>query len=119
MHMARRRGARRGRRHRASTSARVDRVAGIGIRQQAAAPWPLRLYGDADVLEHSQVREDAEDLKRAADAEARALMHRQAGDVLALEQELAVSGAQEPGQHVEEGRLAGAIRPDDAVKLGA
>ena len=98
---------------------RVDRVDGIGIDDQPARSLALRLYCHADVLEHGQVREDREDLERASHAEAGTDMHRDPRDVNAIEHDASVAGLQCAGQHVEERGLAGAIRPDDAVKHAA
>ena len=39
----------------------------------------------------------------------------QADDVAALEEHLSLAGVIQPGHHVEEGRLAGPVRADDAV----
>ena len=43
-------------------------------------------------------------------------MHGQAGDVVAVEDDGAAVRRQQPRQHVEEGRLAGAVRADEAVQ---
>ncbi len=59
------------------------------------------LDGDPHVLEDAQISEDAHDLN----------------DVAPLEQDLAAVGGHEARQHVEEGRLAGAVRADEAVEL--
>src|SRR5690625_2972304 len=41
------------------------------------------------------------------------LMLRQPRDLIALKEDLALCGREGAGQHVEEGALAGAVRPDD------
>ena len=67
-------------------------------------------------------REAAEDrgfLRQIADAEPGALIHRQLGDVVAVEFDGAAIGLDQPGDHVEHGGLAGAVRAEQADRLAA
>ena len=66
------------------------------------------------VLERRHGAEEADVLERAADAERGDLVLRQPGDVLAVEHDLARRRRVGARQHVEERRLARAVRPDQA-----
>ena len=72
----------------------------------------LARQGDEDVLDHSHPGEQAEILERAGDAGLDQRVRLAPADVAAPEHDLAAVGAQEPGQQVERGRLAGAVRAD-------
>ncbi len=63
--------------------------------------------------------EDRGLLRQVADAEARALIHRQVRDVVAVELDLALVGLDQPGDHVEHRGLAGAVRPEQPDRLTA
>ena len=68
----------------------------------------------------SSTRQAAEDrgfLRQIADAEPRALVHRQSGDVGAVEIDAALVGLDQAGDHVEHGRLAGAVGAEQADRL--
>src|SRR6266850_6514171 len=87
--------------------------------QQLAAP-PLRLRArtprdDEQVLQRRQLRKDADDLERAADATAGDLPGLEAVDPLAAEAHAAGVEALDPGDAVEERRLARAVGSDQAV----
>ena len=69
---------------------------------------------DHDVLEHGQRREEREVLERPPDAERRDAMGRQPEDRAAVEADVASVGRVEAAQAVEERRLAGAVRADEA-----
>ena len=69
------------------------------------------------VLEHAHVRERLGDLVGAAQAQAADVLPRRVRDVLALELDPARVGPIHAGDEVEEGRLAGAVRPDDAQRF--
>jgi hypothetical protein len=56
-----------------------------------------------------EAAEDRGFLRQIADAQPRAAIHRQFRDVMAVEFDRAVIGGDEPGDHVEAGRLAGAV----------
>src|SRR5205823_4772759 len=72
------------------------------------------VHADEHVLERRHLREEADVLKGAADTELRDCVRRLAGDVDAVEEDPARRGAVEAGEHVEERRLAGAVRADQA-----
>src|SRR4051812_45135859 len=71
--------------------------------------------GERDVVEHREASEKRIDLERAADAALHALRLRHAGDVLAAEEDAARARREGAGEHVDEGRLAGAVRPDQRM----
>jgi hypothetical protein len=68
-----------------------------------------------DILDHRHVGEHADILERARHAKPGALVRRGGCDVAAVERQGAGSGRQQAGDQVEQRRLAGTIRPDDAV----
>src|SRR5437773_1758038 len=72
---------------------------------------------DHDVLEHGQRREEGEVLERPPDAELRDPMGRQPEDRTAVEADITLVGRGEAAQAVEERRLAGAVRADEADDL--
>ena len=72
---------------------------------------------EPDVLAHRKTVEHARHLGLDADAEPRDLVGVGVGNVLAAEQHLAVGRLQLPGQHLEEGALAGAVRADQAAQF--
>ena len=59
-------------------------------------------------------RKDRGFLRQVADAEPGALIHRQFGDVAAVELDAAFIGFDQAGRHVEHGGLAGAVRAEQA-----
>ena len=75
--------------------------------------------GDLDVLAHREVAERAAVLERAGEAVTAAPMRRPAGDVAVTERDSALVGTVEAAEHVDERRLAGAVRPDQADDLAA
>jgi hypothetical protein len=81
------------------------------VHRVAAEP----LQGDAHVLQHGHVREHGGNLERAHQSEAGHVGRRHRGDVLALEDDAAAGRAQELGQQVEAGGLAGAVRPNQRM----
>ncbi len=70
-----------------------------------------------DVLLDGQAAEDRRFLRQIADAEAGALVHRQARDVAAVDGDAAFVGGYEAGDHVEDGGLAGAVGAEQADRL--
>ena len=70
-----------------------------------------------DVLLDAHVQEQPERLERARDAAVRDLVRREPDDALAVEQDVAGVGLVDAGDEVEERRLAGAVRADDAHDL--
>jgi hypothetical protein len=71
------------------------------------------------VLLHRHAAEDRGFLRQIAQAGAGALVHRQGGDVLAIEVDRAVVGRDQAGDHVETGGLAGAVGAQQAGHLAA
>ena len=76
----------------------------------------LRFHDREDVLADGELAEDGLLLRQVAHAEARALIHRLVGGVVAVEEDLAAVRPHEADDHVERGGLAravGAEQPDD------
>ena len=72
-----------------------------------------------DVLLDVQAAEHAGLLRQVADAEPRAAIHRQRGDVGAVEADRAGVGPHQADDHVEGRGLAGAVRAEQADRLAA
>ena len=72
---------------------------------------------DHHVLERRQIGEQADVLEGARDAGGGDLVRLEPGERAAVERERARVGRVDPGQHVEQRRLAGAVRADQAVDL--
>jgi hypothetical protein len=70
------------------------------------------VHADLDVLDRGHVLEEADVLEGAPHAELRDLVGRLARDVGAVELDQAHRGLVDAREHVEERRLAGAVRPD-------
>src|SRR5207237_4536176 len=77
----------------------------------------LELDGDADVLQHGQLREDAGDLEGTRDAAPAARRGGERGDVVAVEEDTTRRRRQEPRDQVEQRGLPGAVRSDDRPQL--
>ena len=73
----------------------------------------------ADILLDGEAAEDRGFLRQIADAEPRALIHRQLGHVVAVEFDGAAIRLDQPGDHVEHRGLAGAVRAEQADGLAA
>ena len=73
----------------------------------------------ADVVLDIEAAEDRRFLRQVADAEPRPLEHGQAGDVVAVQLDRALVRFDEADDHVEDGRLAGAVRPQEADRFAA
>src|SRR5204863_836940 len=73
----------------------------------------------ADILLHGEAAEDRGFLRQIADAEPRALIHRQLRNVVAVKLDGAAIGLDQAGDHVEHGGLAGAVRPEQTDRLAA
>ena len=106
---------RRSARARASSSSRKRALRAPEIERVAA----LALQRDAHVLEHGQMRKHRGDLERAHESHARDRRRPRAGDLAAVEEDLAARRRQEMRQQVEAGRLAGAVGPDQRVDRAA
>src|SRR6266702_7388667 len=83
-------------------------------------PHPLRIatslrHRQGDVVEHRQAAEQRGDLECATEPAAHSDSLRGARHVLAAEQDPAGGGRERSHQHVDEGGLAGAVRPDQGV----
>ena len=98
----------------ASTSSREAhaREPLAGARLPAAQAPPHG--GDGEVLADGQVAEDLHGLERAADAAARDLVGGEPVDALAVVEDGALVGPQEPGHQIEDRALAGAVGADEA-----
>ena len=70
-----------------------------------------RLEHGENVLLDGEPAKDGGLLRQIADAEPRAAIHRQLGHVAAVDADRAFVGGDQPGDHVEHGGLAGAVRP--------
>src|SRR5438552_17757994 len=75
------------------------------------------MRADQDVLHHAEIAEDTAKLKRAREAIARDLLRRIAGDGLPVQTDLPGIRPVEPGNQIEQGGLAGAVRADDADQI--
>ena len=73
--------------------------------------------GERDVLPHREAPVDARDLEGVHDAGEYAGPRRGTGDVPALETDAPGARPDPPADHADEGRLAGAVRPDDGVDV--
>ena len=93
--------------------ARAGEAQGVAREVAAAA----RMRADEDVVDHRQVPEQGEVLKRAADADAGNAVRRAPQDAASLEEDVAGGRRVEPAQAVEERRLAGSVRADEAENL--
>ena len=58
-------------------------------------------------------------MRQVADAQARALIHGQGGDVLAVQQDLPLIDPHQAGHHIEAGGLAGAVGTEQADDFAA
>ena len=93
----------------------VELVQGrLGAPEIVGVPTPA-LQRHPDVLERGQMREHGGDLEAAYQAEPRHLRRALAGDVLTHEPDGSARRLHELGQHVEAGRLAGAVGSDQRV----
>src|SRR5690606_84327 len=73
----------------------------------------------ADVALDRQAAEDRRLLGQVADPQTGAPIHRQVGDVHAIQTDRAVIGLEQPGDHIEAGGLAGAVGPEQSHRLAA
>jgi hypothetical protein len=79
----------------------------------------LPLQGDPDILAHAQMRKDRRNLERPHHAAAGYVGGLEGGDVAAVVENLSGRGVEKLCQEVEDGRLAGAVRPDQRVDRAA
>src|SRR4030095_5822529 len=87
-------------------------AAGIG----GAAPAPVET-AHPDIIERGEPGERPHELERPRDAAGAHAMGQEPRDVLAGEADVAAVRAQGAGDQVEQGGLAGAVRPHDAEQL--
>ena len=87
------------------------------VAEEAQARSRPRLHGERDILERGEARQDRGDLKAPHEAAAGARVHRQAGHLLAVEDDAPAVARERARELVDEARLAGAIRPDERVQL--
>ncbi len=73
----------------------------------------------ADILLHRETAKDRGFLRQITDPEPGALIHRQLGDVVAIEFDGAAIGLDQAGDHVEHRGLAGAVRAQQTDRLAA
>src|SRR5262245_47417328 len=101
------------------TAAETDQVEDVARLQLriAAAPRGGIFHRDHQVLQDRHSAERARDLEAAHDAEPRAAVRRQPGDVRALEGDRPLVAKQRPGDAVDHGGLAGPVRADQAEAL--
>ena len=76
-----------------------------------------RVLADDDVVEHAHPFEEDDVLERPRDPDACDLVRRPAQEVDLLEADASGFGAVQPRDDVEQGRLPGAVRPDQACDL--
>ena len=85
--------------------------------EEAEARAAARLHRERDILERREAGQDRGDLERSRQAHRRARVHRQGRDILAGKHDAAGIGRKQPGNLVDQRRLAGAVRPDDGVQF--
>ncbi|MGD1066509.1 MAG: hypothetical protein ABR975_06810 [Vulcanimicrobiaceae bacterium] len=76
-----------------------------------------RLQSEREVLDDAELRKERRGLKRARETESRALVCPQPGHVASEQPYLTGGTRQFAGDDVEEGRLSGAVGPEDAAPL--
>src|SRR5688572_20298627 len=77
------------------------------------------LENRADIVLDGEAAEDRGLLRQIADPQPRPLIHRQRRDIEAVEIDTAAIRLDQPGDHVEHRRLAGAVRAEQADRLAA
>ena len=87
-------------------------AAGTGSRRAGIVLAGMRRRAHEHVLEDGHARQRSRRLERPHEAAPRDCVRRPAVDPLAGERHAAAVGAHEPGDDVEERRLAGAVRAD-------
>ena len=75
------------------------------------------MVGDAHVVQHRQVREQADVLERPGDPQLVDLMRFQSGDFLPIEHDPAGGRHIHAGDHVKDGSFPGAVGADQAVQI--
>src|SRR5690606_17202100 len=80
---------------------------------------PVPVAADEEVLLDREVAEHATPFRHEADAPSHDDVRTARGDLRAVEHHPARALAPQPGEHVEDARLAGAVRTDDGVHARA
>jgi len=93
------------------------RVAGRMEQRRADAVVQAVVHADLDVVEHAQIREQADILEGAGDAGLAGLHRIQLRHVLAAEPDGSAGRLVDLRQHIEDRRLAGAVGADQTVDL--
>ena len=91
----------------------------LGHAPDAELALQREVRGDEDVVEHGELGEHLGVLERLDETSGRDLVGAEAAHVLALPQHRAGARRSQPRDHVEERRLAGTVRADDADDLAA
>src|SRR6202030_4654239 len=95
----------------------ADRRVGGKAREQMPALALARDERGCDGLLDGELRKDRNELKRACESLLGKFDRTDAGDALSPKQNVAGRGLKEPGEQVDQGRLAGAVRPDGGDEL--
>ena len=77
----------------------------------------VQMQAQEHILERGHLLEERGELKRAHEPARGDLMRAEAGDVLAVEDDRPAGRSQKSAQEIEAGRLAGAVRADQADDL--
>jgi hypothetical protein len=93
----------------------TDVAAGLAPVEQAGRAGLL--HAEGDVLGHREHRYEHEVLVHHPDAGRDGVLRRGELDLLAVQQDLALVGLQQPVQDVHQGRLAGAVLAEQGVHL--
>src|SRR3546814_20790581 len=92
----------------------------ISTRTDTLFPYPTLFRSHAaDVRLDGEAAEDGGFLRKIADAESRAPVHRHVGDVVAIQGDPAVVGRNEAGDDIEAGGLSRAVGTEQADRLSA
>jgi hypothetical protein len=92
---------------------------GIEVGLTTAAVRLHHLEHRTNIVLHIQATKDRSFLRQIADAEPGTLIHRQRGDIVAIELDVSAIGFDQAGDHVENRGLAGAVRAEQADRLAA
>jgi hypothetical protein len=77
----------------------------------------VRVAGDADVVEHSEIAKEADVLESAGDAAVRDGARTATGDGFAVKENVALGRGVDAGDDVERGGFARPVGADDAVGM--
>jgi hypothetical protein len=95
----------------------VERRLRRGAAEEPEARSAARLDRERDVFQRREARQDRGDLERSREAQSGACVHRQRGDVAAVEPDAAALRFEETGYLIDERGLAGAIGADHGVQF--